>query len=154
MMGKRIRGALYIHRDAVSELSLSHQEQLEQAIQLAPARGWNVARFEREVVALLLYADFDEDPFPALVASTRVDLATGAVSARDFGSGKNPLILHRKELLLPTGHRRFAQWATLTADLVALGLFRDPHLIGRRQPWLRRLAEAGVRVEAHVLCQI
>lgn len=153
-MGKRVRGALYIHRDAVSELSPSHREQLQRAIQLAPACGWNVARFEPKVVALLLYADFDEDPFPALVASKRVDLATGAVSTRNFGGSSNPLILHRKELLLPAGHWRGAKWTTLTADLQALGLFRDLHLSGRRQPWMRRLAEAGVRVEAHVLCPI
>jgi hypothetical protein len=113
-----------------------------------------VVRLEPTVVALLLYEPFDSVPFPALLASTRVDLEAGAAASRNFEGAANPLILHRKEQLVAPSDPRVPAWAALTAGLEARGLFRDLHLIGRRKVWDQRLADAGVRVEGHTLCPI
>jgi DNA phosphorothioation-associated putative methyltransferase len=152
MVGKRVREALYVHASAASELPEPQKARLDAALRHAGPATWNVARIEREVVALLLYADFEHDPFPALAASTRIDLISGRTSLRVFASTENPLILHRKELLVGPAHPQAAAWAVLTKALEDRGLFKDAHLIGRRKAWSERLAAAGVRVEAHVLC--
>jgi DNA phosphorothioation-associated putative methyltransferase len=152
VVGKRVRDALYVHRSAVPLLTAGHRERLERALAEAGDASWNVARVEPEAVGLLLYPDFDEAAFPALVASVRVDLTTGSVTGRSFEGSVNPLILHRKELLVAPDHPHAQDWASLTASLEALGLFRRSHLIGRRAAWVKRLAEAGVRVEGHALC--
>jgi hypothetical protein len=111
-----------------------------------------VARLEPGVVGLLFYEAFDTAPFPALRASTRVDLATGQATLRRF-DGPNPLILHRKEQLVAPDHPCAAIWRALTMELERRGCFRDPHLIGRRHAWETRLSDAGVRIEGHNLCQ-
>lgn len=154
MVGKRVRGALYVHRDAVSLLSPVQAERLHQALEFAGRAAWNVVRLEPTVVALLSYADFETDPFPALRGSTRVDLTSGLVTTRDFSRMENPLILHRKELLVSPDHPPAEAWRMLTAALEARDLFREPYLIGRQDSWRRRLAAAGIRVEGHCLCPI
>ncbi|MGB8843624.1 MAG: hypothetical protein WCC64_21440 [Aliidongia sp.] len=152
MVGKRVRDALYVHAGAVSELPDGLRARLSAALNLAGQVSWNVARIEHSVVGLLLYSDFEADPFPALVASTRVELDPPRMTSRSFAHAANPLILHRKELLMPNQHSESTAWAVLTAALESRGLFRDPHLIGRRNAWMSRLAAAGVRVEDHTLC--
>lgn len=154
MPGKKVRGALYIHRQAIGLLSDADGARLARACSIAGAEriDWNVARIEAEVVALLDYADFREDPFPALRGSARIDLVTGAIVQRAFAVTDNPLILHRKELLIDPLDPAIAEWTALTADLESRDLFRDNHLIGRRRPWAERLASAGVRLDGHRLC--
>jgi DNA phosphorothioation-associated putative methyltransferase len=152
MVGKRVRDALYVHTAAVGELPDALRTRLSTALNLAGQVTWNVARLEPSVVGLLLYCDFETDPFPALVASTRVELDPPRVTSRSFANAANPLILHRKELLASKQHPDSSAWAALTAALERRELFRDPHLIGRRKAWLGRLAAGGVRVEGHTLC--
>lgn len=152
MVGKRVRDAVYVHNSAVAHLSAGDQSRLQQALLVAGDTLWSVARVERAVVGLLLYPDFKEAAFPTLAASTRVDLTRGSVTRRSFEGSANPLILHRKELLVAPDHPQAHVWAALTASLESRGLFRDPHLIGRRAAWAKRLADAGVRIEGHALC--
>ena len=152
MVGKRVRDALYVHASALDQITEPLKARLGEALQRAGGVPWNVARIERHVVGFLLYADFEDDPFPTLVASKRVDIATARLSSRDFAGAANPLILHRKELLVGPEHPHASAWARLTRALEERGLFKDPHLIGRRRAWYERLAAAGVRVEGHVLC--
>lgn len=152
MLGKRVRGALYLHRSAISALAPAQQQVLQHALDLAGDVDWNVVRLEPRVIGLLLYEDFESAAFPALLASTRVDLVNGDVGHRDFASAENPLILHRKEQLVAPETPGVETWRCLTAELEHLGCFKDPHLIGRRQAWAARLAAAGVRVEGHQLC--
>lgn len=143
-IGKRIRGALYVHRSALKSLGDDRRARVEEAERLAGDSEWNVARFDPGgIVGLLHYADFEADAFPRLEAATRVDPDSGKVSRTCYAGGTNPLILHRKELLLAPGDPRVAEWAALTRELVALGLFSNPVNIGRKQAWEERLAKAG-----------
>jgi hypothetical protein len=154
VIGKRVRGSLYIHRDAVSSLPSAYLDTLARTLKVVGRCEWNVVRFEPDTVGLLLYESFDEVAFPALLASTRVDIASERFISRSYAGAANPLILHRKELLIAPSDNRVCAWAALTDALKVRGLFRDPHLIGRRQAWENRLADAGVSVEDHALCPI
>ena len=67
-----------------------------------------------------------------LLASTRVDFPTGAVSRTDYRKRISPPILHRKELLLPPDDPRLPKFRALTAAAEEHGLFREPNKIGTR----------------------
>lgn len=146
MVGKRVRGALYVHRCAITHLPEGMYEPLRRALALAPAAKWNVARIERAVIGLLAYEDFEAAAFPVLLGATRVDLVSGRISNTDYSRSENPLILHRKELLVGEDHARFATWTAMTKTLDQGGLFADNHLIGRHRGWLERLRQAGLCV--------
>lgn len=147
-IGKRVRGVLYVHMHALGALDEPQRRAARQAAELAADHAWNVVRLgPGPVVALLHYPCFDREAFPRLAGSARVDLSTGRVSRTDHATSENPLILHRKELLLePTDPRR-AGWAATTERLEGLGLFRDPTRIGRRRAWNEMLAAAGLDSE-------
>jgi DNA phosphorothioation-associated putative methyltransferase len=153
VVGKRVRDALYVHRSVVAGLAPELRRNLQQALAIAGDPVWNVARLEPQAVGLLFYPDFEEAAFPALAASTRVELSTGRVTRRSFEQSQNPLILHRKEQLVSDDHPQARVWRDLTSCLEAKGLFRESHRIGRRAAWMKLLADAGVRVEGHTPCQ-
>lgn len=150
MIGKVVRDALYIHREAVEVLDPDRRQRLDDALTLARNFEWNVVRFERHIVGFLMYQPFDAKAFPELLQSLRVDLDDRVASKRDYRRSANPLILHRKELLVMPSEVT-EQWAKTTKKLEALGLFDDNHLIGRRRQWMKRLEAANIRVEGDVV---
>lgn len=143
-VGKLVRGALYVHRDAVGALATDMRLMIDEAVAIASAARWNVARVEQHVVGLLEYEDFDAVVFPRLIASTRVNVATGEHARTDFSRSTNPLILHRKEQLVMPDDPRAGRWAEITRKLVERGLFKDNHAIGRQRAWNQRLSQAGL----------
>ena len=145
-VGKLVRGALYVHRDAIDGLANDARAKVDQAVRVASHADWNVARLESDVVALLEYEDFNTAAFPRLIASTRVNLATAEHARTDFSRSDNPLILHRKERLLMAHDSRVARWTETTRKLVEKGLFKDSHTIGRQRAWTERLAQAGLTI--------
>jgi DNA phosphorothioation-associated putative methyltransferase len=144
--GKLVRGALYVHRTAITELAPEARALVEKATAMSGTVGWNVARLQGDVVGLLEYEDFDIAAFPRLIRSIRLNLSTGEIKRSDFSRTDNPLILHRKEQLVSNRDPREARWAETTKRLVEMGLFKDSHLIGRQRPWTQRLAAAGLLV--------
>ncbi|MGY8680456.1 DNA phosphorothioation-associated putative methyltransferase [Bradyrhizobium sp. UFLA05-153] len=148
-VGKRVRDALYVHREALSELSAADRRAVTKATAIARDLPWNVVRIEPGKIALLEYDDFDNEHFPALRRSLLVDLESRDSKVRDFSASPNPPILHRKELLLPTEDPRRAKFAALTAALDALDMFADSHKIGLRKAWQQRLEGAGIVIRNH-----
>jgi DNA phosphorothioation-associated putative methyltransferase len=148
-LGKRVRDALYVHREAVAEISASDRRAVKKAVAIAGDFQWNVARIEPSKVALLEYGDFEKEHFPALRRSMLVDLENRDCKLRDFSASENPPILHRKELLLPASHPRRSEYAALTAALDKLELFVDSHKIGLRKAWQQRLDDAGIVIRDH-----
>jgi len=140
--GKRIRGATYLHRSALGTLDDANQARVRLATRTTGA-AWNVVRVARGEVSLLHYGDFEVDPFPALRASTIVH-DDGRVVNRDYSQRFNPPILHRKELLVRDDHPHRSAWSSATARLVQAGAFVDPHRIGTREAWRRRLRELAI----------
>lgn len=152
--GKRVGGALYLHRSALATLS-PDQASLVQAVARQCEAPWNVAKIDlsaRGGVSLLDYEPFDAAAFPALRHSYR--LAEGGVLATRRYGAENPPILHRKELLLPLQHPDRPRYAALTAALEARGLFVEMPRRGRRKPWAQALQEAGIAVEDHLLVEL
>jgi hypothetical protein len=143
-VGKLVRGALYVHRDAVGALANDMRLMINEAVAITSSARWNVARVEKHVVGLLEYEDFDAAAFPRLIASTRVNVATGEHARTDFSRSANPLILHRKEQLVMPDDPRAGRWAETTRKLVEQGLFKDNHAIGRQGAWNERLLQAGL----------
>lgn len=145
-IGKFVRGALYVHRDAIGLLSDLDQQRIRLAEAAAPSVRWNVVRIETTHIGLLEYADFEESAFPRLLYSTKVE-EKGEKTTRDYRRTRNPLILHKKELMARPDHPRRAEWAALTRNLERLGLFADSARIGRLEFWNRLLATANLDSE-------
>lgn len=145
-VGKRVGGATYLHVSALSAASAALRARIERALAATVGEPWNVAKVAGETVSLLLYEDFDDVAFPALLAAVRVGPDGCEVVRTDYRTRANPPILHRKEtLLLATDPRRPA-FAALTRMAEERGLFVDAHRIGARNAWLTRVAEAGLEV--------
>lgn len=140
--GKRIRGSTYLHRSALESLDARDQARVVSATRTTSA-AWNVVRVAQGEVSLLHYGDFEQDPFPALRASTIVH-DDGRIVTRDYSQRANPPILHRKELLVHDDHPHRSAWSSATARLVQAGAFVDPHRIGTREAWRRRLRELAI----------
>ena len=141
-VGKLVRGALYVHRDAIYGLAEDTQAMIDRAVGATGSNRWNVARVEKYYVGLLEYEDFDAAAFPRLISSTRVNLATREHRRTDFSRSANPLILHRKEQLMMPHDPRVGRWAETTRMLVSRGVFGNSHLIGRKCAWDEMLAHA------------
>ena len=144
--GKRVGGDTYLHKAAVDGAEPVLAERVAHARALAPDEQWNVAKVGAQAVSLLLYENFDEVAFPALLHSARIDLKAGAVVRIDYRGRDNPPILHRKEMMLLGSDPRRPAFAALTRVAEEAGLFVQPHRIGNRRAWLERVAEAGLEI--------
>ena len=153
--GKRIREHSYLH------VSLLHQQPapicklVETAREIARADEgtFNVVRISHDSleVAFLDYSQFFEDPFPTLLSSCVVDLASKSVRRADYSQKSNPNILHRKELLLPADHPQRSEFAQLTAELEKRGMFADPQRIGLKKYWTKQLVSQRLKIVGHTI---
>lgn len=146
--GKFVGGYLYVHTSALALLPEKWQQVTATAATLAGLQhdtDFNVVKLSNEAdeLSLLAYRDFFDDPFPCLRRSWRVSLARATVVYRSYEESRNPPILHRKELLLPTSHPRQAEYRTTTCSAESLGLFNETNRIGFRAQWLDMIAQRG-----------
>ena len=93
------------------------------------------------VVSLLHYPGLEVEPFPALTESWTASDST--MRYRDYRSSRNPPILHRKELVLPSGSPLIAPAAQLTKTLEEIGAFQDTARIGYLLQWRTILRQLG-----------
>jgi DNA phosphorothioation-associated putative methyltransferase len=150
-VGKLVGGAVYVHRSAVGRLPSKHAATVEKAEALLEGSLWNVVRVAKNSVSFLLYEQFEQIPFPALLTSAKVDVASGKVVRIDYRNRANPPILHRKELLLPPDDPRLPAFRALTSAADDHGLFADSNKIGTRKAWEARIADAGLVLRGHRL---
>jgi DNA phosphorothioation-associated putative methyltransferase len=146
MVGKRVRGDVYVHRDAAPRLEPKLLARLEQAISIAPAFDWNVVRVGSKDVSLLRYQDFDAVAFPTLLESLKVTLEGARTSATNYERRTSRPILHRKELLLSPDDPRIPKFAALTRSAEERGLFQETNAIGTSSAWDKLLADKGLEV--------
>jgi DNA phosphorothioation-associated putative methyltransferase len=151
MTGKRVAGAVYVHRSALSALEGFDAGRMALAESCAGPIEWNVAKIAKGSISFLLYEPFDAAAFPVLLASAKVDMVSGDVTHTDYRGRANPPILHRKELLLPPDDPRLPAFRALTAAAEEHGLFKDANRIGTRRAWEARIAEAGLALRGHRL---
>jgi DNA phosphorothioation-associated putative methyltransferase len=163
-IGKRVVDDLYVHLSAVDHIKqdewreaiCSSLGQISQSSALANSHP-NVAKLNLRTgrISLLEYGNFDEDPFPELLASwTFASAAAADPTYRTYTHSLNPPILHRKELLVPPSHPGRAQWCELTAEAEALGLFDDTRAIGFRLNWQRLIQQRGYQLVGKALLPI
>jgi len=157
--GKIVGDRVYVHLEGLPSLNTERINRVaaaERAAQVLRGEQFNVVRIDERdgCVALLHYPEFFEDPFPALRESWRVDLQHGTVSYRTYADSLNPPILHRKELMLPTGHPMRQECEALTAAAESVGLFDQPTRIGYRRQWLALVREKGYRIDGHGLAPL
>ena len=150
MFGKRVVDDLYIHLDWIGELADSEwRDAIGSAlvqIDGDPLGRPNVAKLNLRSrrLSLLLYPEFDSEPFPELMASwTFHDGSQGQPRFRRYDDTLNPPILHRKELLVGSAHPQRASWCEVTASAETLGLFDSPSTIGFRMNWQRAIVQRG-----------
>ena len=97
--GKRLPGAIYVFRPGPDDISAELFETIRRAeIAAQPDAAWNLLKIHTDQCAFtfLSYPEFDTDPHPALAK---------AFVRTDYRSRAAPLILHRKEMFLPTDPR-------------------------------------------------
>lgn len=149
-VGKRVFDELYIHLSAIEFLGADYSQAIREAIRAVADSDPkpNVAKVNTKSarLSLLAYPDFEDDPFPTLVASWNFAPGTEAPVFRSYADSLNPPILHRKELLVPTEHPDYARWAESTKTAEALGLFDETSTIGFRLNWQRLIASKGYQL--------
>src|SRR5262245_46344450 len=79
-VGKRVGGALYLHKSALKAVSAECRANVKRAQTLAGTSSFNVIKVRGKRISLLLYEDFDASAFPALLEAHTVDLSQGSVS--------------------------------------------------------------------------
>ena len=147
-VGKLTPEALYVHTSSLPSLPPLLQAIERRARALAgPIDGANLIKLHRRKpqVSFLSYPRFDSDAHPALATAVVVNLATGAVSVRDYRGSQSPPILHRKETFVAPGYPRRDEFRRLTEAEERAGLLTGTSSIGTRRLWQERVASAGYR---------
>jgi DNA phosphorothioation-associated putative methyltransferase len=152
--GKLLPTALYVHVDAVGDLSLPLRlyEGCARAA-LGAVDGATIVKLRRDEpkVSYLSYPDFDRVAHPALAESVSVHLQTFRGRTRRYDASVNPPVLHRKEAFVSEHHPLRERFARLTRAEEREGLYADTSTIGTRAGWNAALGSAGLQVVGHRL---
>ena len=153
-VGKLLPDALYVHISALSSLDSIIQD-YEQAARkiVSPVADVTLVKFslEKPSLSYLVYANFDNDPHPALQSSTQVSLETRKTTFHNYVATDNPFILHRKEIFVTSEYPVYQKFVALTRQEETLGLLDNPRSIGTRRTWEERLVQCGVTFQGHTL---
>ncbi len=142
-VGKKLPDSLYVHTSAVPYLPLALQVFVGcgRAV-VGDMEGDVIVKILKKAtsVSFLLYRNFDTDPHPELLLSTKVDLRSGHSYPRDYSKSDNPPILHRKETFVTKDYPHYEEFCRTTAHEEKLGLL-SRNGIGFRKSWQRLLTE-------------
>ncbi|KOE09193.1 hypothetical protein ACS81_00340 [Vibrio parahaemolyticus] len=149
-IGKQLPDAIYLHRDAMSEIPPELRKfipAVAQAVNL-PDNQWNLIKlFKKEFrLSLLNYPTFYTDSYPALEQSLNVDLSKLSHKVTCYRSSENPPILHRKETMILPGSSHFALFTALTKEGEEAGLYENTRTIGFKQSWLNLIQKKGYQL--------
>ncbi|WP_129830492.1 DNA phosphorothioation-associated putative methyltransferase [Vibrio parahaemolyticus] len=149
-IGKQLPDAVYLHRDAMSEIPPELRKfipAVAQAVNL-PDNQWNLIKlFKKEFrLSLLNYPTFYTDSYPALEQSLNVDLSKLSHKVTCYRSSENPPILHRKETMILPNSDHYELFTALTKEGVEAGLYESTRTIGFKQSWLNLIQKKGYRL--------
>ena len=149
IVGRKLGKMHYIHKSAISYLENSQKTALQAAIDLSEVTQWNLTKISKDLgtISLLQYDDFDRVLFPCLQHATIINLETSSIKTIDYTIRENPPVLHRKELMLAPDHKRYEEFAKITAFCEAEGLFKNASYIGTKLKWEQRLLQHGYQVK-------
>ncbi|HCE2122519.1 DNA phosphorothioation-associated putative methyltransferase [Vibrio alginolyticus] len=149
-IGKQLPDAIYLHRDAMSEIPPELRKfvpAVAQAVNL-PDNQWNLIKlFKKEFrLSLLSYPTFYTDSYPALEQSLNVDLSKLSHKVTCYRSSENPPILHRKETMILPSSDHYELFTALTNEGEEAGLYENTRTIGFKQSWLNLIQKKGYRL--------
>ncbi|HHY0606761.1 TPA: DNA phosphorothioation-associated putative methyltransferase [Vibrio parahaemolyticus] len=149
-IGKQLPDAVYLHRDAMSEIPPELRKfipAVAQAVNL-PDNQWNLIKlFKKEFrLSLLNYPTFYTDSYPALEQSLNVDLSKLSHKVTCYRSSENPPILHRKETMILPSSDHYELFTALTKEGVEAGLYENTRTIGFKLSWLNLIQKKGYRL--------
>ena len=145
-IGKRLPDAVYLHKDALSEVPVNLKQLIEKvAAHYTNGFEWAVVKlFTRDHrISLLDYPGFFEESYPVLNASLTIDLVRDSSRVTRYGKSKNPPILHRKESLLFESHAHYSLANSITREGEEVGLYENTKRIGFKANWERLIADKG-----------
>ncbi|MCK9609002.1 MAG: DNA phosphorothioation-associated putative methyltransferase [Methylomonas sp.] len=151
MLGKKVLNNVYWHCSLTESQKSEVQQTIKAAEALAnlkPNHDYNVVKYDGKsnMLSLMCYPNFFDEPFPALETSFRIDLTQQKVEKRSYQTSLNPPILHRKELLLGRDTPNTEQFKQLTETAEQLGLFENPIKIGFKQAWDALIRDKGFQI--------
>lgn len=152
--GKRARGALYVHMDALTGLPpiLRILEGAARRLigEVAPSTVVKL-HLDQPTVSYLEFPDFDSTPHPELRRGFIVHVDHLRCDMHDYSNRADRPILHRKELFLAQADPRRKRFEALTRQEVAAGLYNSATSIGTRRVWERLLADRRLDYRGHRL---
>ncbi len=153
-VGKLTHQALYVHTSALAALPplLRVYEGCGRTLSgtVDEATIIKLHRLKSQA-SYLEYPDFDADPHPTLATVVIARLGVMDITFKDFRDSENPPILHRKETFVEADYPGRDKFARLTRQEERHGLFEEPHMIGTREGWARRVQRAGWEFRGHRL---
>ena len=156
-VGKLTADSLYIHVTALADLPvlLRVYEGCARTL-LGDVPGATLVKLRRDKpkVSYLCYPEFDGEAHPAIQETFIADLKALRVHHVDYRTRENPPVLHRKECFVGEGYELRPKFQALTKAEERAGLLEEPAVIGTRDGWRRRLANAGVEVRGHRLMKV
>ncbi|EGQ8060742.1 DNA phosphorothioation-associated putative methyltransferase [Vibrio parahaemolyticus] len=149
-IGKQLPDAIYLHRDAMSEIPPELRKfipAVAKAVNL-PDNQWNLIKlFKKEFrLSLLNYPTFYTDSYPALEQSLNVDLSKLSHKVTCYRSSENPPILHRKETMILPSSDHYELFTALTKEGEEAGLYENTRTIGFKQSWLNLIQKKGYQL--------
>ncbi|WP_369434470.1 hypothetical protein [Psychromonas sp. MME1] len=118
--GKQLPDALYLHKDAFSELPNTLKgfiPAVAKALSI-DENDWHLVKlFKKDFrLSLLSYPGFYTDSYPALHKSINVDLGKLSHRITDYTKSDNPPILHRKETMVLEDNPHYEHFIQLTNE--------------------------------------
>ncbi|MCP3927561.1 MAG: hypothetical protein GY705_00490, partial [Bacteroidetes bacterium] len=149
-VGKHLPDAIYLHNSALTLVP----ERLTVFLQLVIDSlalnkiDWNIVKFHKKgfKLSLLDYPGFFIDSYPALDISYTIDLNSFTFRKTNYSKSQNPPILHRKETFLLPDHPQSKEFAEITKEGEAAGLYQNTKRIGFKQNWNQTIALQGYKL--------
>ena len=146
-VGKLLPQDLYVHKSAEDELPPLLRLLIFAARQVVGDVIYDLVKVATDgrAVSFLAYANFDEDPHPALLRSVRVYLPKASIGVRDYRVAANPPILHRKDTLVTERYPHYEKFKDLARAEEAAGLLSRSD-IQFQSNWIAQLQMHGVEI--------
>ena len=144
-VGKQLPDAVYLHKDALFEVSESLQNFIPAVAQAIKVNEWDLVKlYKKEFrLSLLSYPAFYSESYPALQQSVNIDLVKLTHKVTDYRNSDNPPILHRKETMITPSNPHFEHFKNITQEGENAGLYENTRIIGFKRSWQNIIERHG-----------
>ena len=144
-VGKQLPDAVYLHKDALFEVSESLQNFIPAVAQAIKVNEWDLVKlYKKEFrLSLLSYPAFYSESYPALQQSVNIDLVKLTHKVTDYSNSDNPPILHRKETMITPSNPHFEHFKNITQEGENAGLYENTRIIGFKRSWQNIIERHG-----------